>query len=144
CDARGSSPSPGRGPSCDDGVPARHALLVPFLSPPQAYGSMRFRRPASSARTWFVCRRLRFRLVAFLVRMWLRLAWPALNLPDAVLRNRLAAPRWVLILGIAGCPFGFCHWPGRWLRHAFRPAPTGHAPRATRAAARCVSVLAAK
>src|SRR5690606_24110538 len=96
-----SNPSPGRGPSCDDGVPARHALLVPFLSPPQAYGSMRFRRPASSARTWFVCRRLRFRLVAFLVRMWLRLAWPALNLPDAVLRNRLAAPRWVLILGIA-------------------------------------------
>src|SRR5690606_26173632 len=62
---------------------------------------MRSRRPASSARTWFVCRRLRFRLVAFLVRMWLRLAWPALYLPEAVFRKRLAAPRCVLILGIA-------------------------------------------
>src|ERR1700752_3242737 len=62
---------------------------------------MRSRRPASSARTWFVCRRLRFRLVAFLVRMWLLLAWPALYLPEAVFRKRLAAARLVLILGIA-------------------------------------------
>src|SRR5690606_28285552 len=75
--------------------------LLPWFSPPQRYGSMRSRRPASSARTWFVCRRLRFRLVAFLVRMWLRLAWPALYLPEAVFRKRLAAPRCVLILGIA-------------------------------------------
>src|SRR5690606_32712287 len=62
---------------------------------------MRSRRPASSARTWFVCRRLRFRLVAFLVRMWLLLAWPHLYLPEAVFRKRLAAARLVLILGIA-------------------------------------------
>ena len=61
---------------------------------------MRSRRPASSARTWFVCRRLRFRLVAFLVRMWLRLAWPALYLPEAVFRKRLAAPRFVFSFGI--------------------------------------------
>src|SRR5690606_7283813 len=61
---------------------------------------MRSRRPASSARTWFVCRRLRFRLVAFLVRMWLLLAWPHLYLPEAVFRKRLAAARLVLILGI--------------------------------------------
>src|SRR3546814_9304180 len=68
---------------------------------------MRSRRPASSARTWFVCRRLRFRLVGFLVRMWLRLAWPALYLPEAVFRKRLAAPRCVLILGIAFVLEGF-------------------------------------
>src|SRR5690606_20831793 len=83
---------------------------------------MRFRRPASSARTWFVCRRLRFRLVAFLVRMWLRFAWPHLYLPEAVLRNRLAAPRWVLILGIG---MSFRSLVRAWavaLRHAFRPA----------------------
>src|SRR5690606_1919619 len=36
-----------------------------------------------------------------------------------------------LDLGHCGCPFGFCHWPGRWLGHAFRPARTGHAPRTT-------------
>src|SRR5690606_30288316 len=74
---------------------------------------MRSRRPASSARTWFVCRRLRFRLVAFLVRMWLRLAWPALYLPEAVFRKRLAAPRCVLILGIAMSLGVFFDWPGR-------------------------------
>src|SRR5690606_29204135 len=62
---------------------------------------MRSRRPLSHAGIWFVWRRLRFRLVAFFVRMWLRLAWPALYLPEAVFRKRLAAPRCVLILGIA-------------------------------------------
>src|SRR5687768_2002974 len=71
-----------------------------FLSP-QRYGSMRSRRPESSARTMFVARSPRLRLVAFLVRMWLRLAWPALYFPEAVFRKRLAAPRCVLILGIA-------------------------------------------
>src|SRR3546814_16928767 len=68
---------------------------------------MRSRRPASASRTWFVCRRLRVRLVGFLVRMWLRLAWPALYLPEAVFRQRLAAPRCVLILGIAFVLEGF-------------------------------------
>src|SRR5574337_1911805 len=65
-----------------------------------AYGNMRAMRPESSFRTMFVPRSLRLRLVAFLVRMWLLKAWPALNLPDAVLRNRLAAARLVLILGM--------------------------------------------
>src|SRR5690606_8218246 len=84
---------------------------------------MRSRRPASSARTWFVCRRLRFRLVAFLVRMWLRFAWPHLYLPEAVLRNRFAAPRWVLILGI-GMSFRSLvrAWAVVPAHHAFRPA----------------------
>src|SRR5262249_1052631 len=62
---------------------------------------MRAMRPESSFRTMLVPRRPRLRLVAFLVRIWLLNAWPALNLPDAVLRNRLAAARLVLILGMA-------------------------------------------
>src|SRR5689334_24921394 len=79
---------------------------------------MRSRRPASSARTWFVCRRLRFRLVAFLVRMWLLLAWPHLYLPEAVFRKRLAAARLVLILVLAiGRSFRFfIYWPRRLAR----------------------------
>src|SRR5690554_3046234 len=72
---------------------------------------MRSRRPLSHAGMWFVWRRLRFRFVVILVRMWLRLAWPALYLPEAVFRKRLAAPRWVLILGIS-VSFGL-FWPGR-------------------------------
>src|SRR5579883_30699 len=62
---------------------------------------MRAMRPESSLRTMLGPRRLRLRLVDFLVRIWLLKAWPALNLPDAVLRNRLAAARLVLILGMA-------------------------------------------
>src|SRR6185312_949047 len=61
---------------------------------------MRAIRPESSFRTMLGPRRLRLRLVLFLVRIWLLNAWPALNLPDAVLRNRLAAARLVLILGM--------------------------------------------
>src|SRR5690606_12781375 len=90
---------------------------------------MRSRRPASSARTWFVCRRLRFRLVAFLVRMWLLLAWPHLYLPEAVFRKRLAAARLVLILGIGNpCEIWLLAWaaaPAGCSRHAFRPARAG-------------------
>src|SRR6478735_416212 len=67
---------------------------------PYAYGSMRAIRPESSLRTMLGPRRPRLRLVLFLVRMWLLNAWPALNLPVAVLRNRLAAARLVLILGM--------------------------------------------
>src|SRR4030095_13460945 len=62
---------------------------------------MRAIRPESSFRTMLGARRPRLRLVLFFVRMWLLNAWPALNLPDAVLRNRLAAARLVLILGMA-------------------------------------------
>src|SRR5215831_21070188 len=62
---------------------------------------MRAMRPESSLRTILGPRRPRLRLVDFLVRMWLLKAWPALNLPDAVLRNRFAAARLVLILGMA-------------------------------------------
>src|SRR5690348_8934721 len=61
---------------------------------------MRAIRPESSLRTMLVARRPRLRLVDFFVKMWLLNAWPALNLPDAVLRNRLAAARLVLILGM--------------------------------------------
>src|SRR3546814_224664 len=90
---------------------------------------MRSRRPASSARTWFVCRRLRFRLVAFLVRMWLLLAWPHLYLPEAVFRKRLAAARLVLILGIGvSLRNRLLAWavaPFSWEQHAFRPALAG-------------------
>src|SRR3546814_18099217 len=89
---------------------------------------MRSRRPASSARTWFVCRRLRFRLVGFLVRMWLRLAWPALYLPEAVFRKRLAEPRCVLLLGIAFVIEGFLLLAravalARWVTPRFQSCP---------------------
>ena len=53
----------------------------------------------SQALTGLVARKLRLRLVDFLVRMCDLKAWPALNLPDAVLRKRFAAARLVLILG---------------------------------------------
>src|SRR5574343_1391738 len=83
---------------------------------------MRSRRPESSARTWLPWGRLRLRLVALLVRMWLRLAWPHLYLPEAVLRKRLAAARLVLILFLAiGVSFWLINWPGGGLRRAFRP-----------------------
>src|SRR5688572_3416196 len=95
---------------------------------PQRYGSMRSRRPASSARTWFVCRRLRFRLVAFLVRMWLLLAWPHLYLPEAVFRKRLAAARLVLILGIGVVRVRSVTGPGGGRSHAFHPALAGRKP----------------
>src|SRR5205085_6679415 len=98
-------------------------LTRAIIHSPQRYGSMRSRRPASSARTWFVCRRLRFRLVAFFVRMWLLLAWPHLYLPEAVFRKRLAAARLVLILGIAEGPCRFCHWLGGDLRSRFPSCP---------------------
>src|SRR6185369_1368478 len=62
---------------------------------------MRAIRPESSLRTMLGPRRPRLRLVLFFVRIWLLNACPALNLPDAVLRNRLAAARLVLILGMA-------------------------------------------
>src|SRR5690606_19057452 len=84
---------------------------------------MRSRRPLSHAGMWFVWRRLRLRFVAFLVRMWLRLAWPALYLPEAVFRKRLAAPRCVLILGIAVSLSVLLYWPGRWLQPRFPSCP---------------------
>src|SRR5690606_17581677 len=72
---------------------------------------------------WFVWRRLRLRFVAFLVRLWLRLAWPALYLPEAVFRKRLAAPRCVLILGIAVSLSVLRYWPGRWPAPRFPSCP---------------------
>src|SRR3970282_2319185 len=88
---------------------------------------MREIRPASSGRTWFVCRRPPFLFVDFLVRMWLRFAWPHLNLPEAVFRKRLAAPRWVLILifAIAMSFRVFVTDLGGGLSHSFRPARAG-------------------
>src|SRR5690606_32073600 len=93
---------------------------------------MRSRRPESHAGMWFVGRRLRLRFVAFLVRMWLRLAWPALYLPEAVFRKRLAAPRCVLILGIAVSLSVLRYWPGRWPAPRFPSCPCrfdGRGPR---------------
>src|SRR5690348_7480003 len=82
---------------------------------PYAYGSMRATRLVSDSCTWLGARRPRLRLVAFLVRMCDLKACPALNLPDAVLRNRLAAARLVLIFGMLPLRFGFRDWPGRRL-----------------------------
>lgn len=47
-----------------------------------------------------IARRCRFRLALFLVRIWLRCDWRCLNLPEAILENRLAALRLVFNLGI--------------------------------------------
>ena len=45
-------------------------------------------------------RKWRFRLVLFLVKIWRRCDELHLKAPDAVLRNRFAAPRLLFILGI--------------------------------------------
>src|ERR1700739_1226454 len=94
-----------------------------MASSPYAYGSMRAMRPESSFRTMLVARSPRLRLVDFLVRMWLLNAWPALNLPDAVLRNRFAAARLVLILGMAQLlRLCFRYWPERLARSEVFPS----------------------
>jgi hypothetical protein len=49
-------------------------------------------------------RKWRFRLVGFLVRICRRWEQFRLNEPDEVRLNRLAAPRLVLIFGIASTP----------------------------------------
>src|SRR5690606_34496631 len=76
---------------------------------------------------------LRFRLVAFLVRMWLVLAWPALYLPEAVFRKRLAAPRCVLILifdiAVVLGSFLVLAWAAS-SRVRFGDMPPNHAPNA--------------
>src|SRR5450432_799794 len=84
---------------------------------------MRATRPASSFRTWLGPRRLRLRFVDFLVRIWLLNACPHLNLPDAVFRNRLAAARLVLILGmlLLHCLGSFTD-PSDGLPRSFHPA----------------------
>src|SRR4029078_6884471 len=87
---------------------------------------MRAIRPESSFRTMLVPRRPRLRLVLFLVRMWLLNAWPALNLPDAVLRNRFAAARLVLILALAQLlRLCFCTGSSAPLRRLSIPARSG-------------------
>jgi hypothetical protein len=47
-----------------------------------------------------VGRKLRLRLVLFLVRMWLRWEWAHLYPPEAVRLKRFAALEFVLIFGI--------------------------------------------
>jgi hypothetical protein len=49
-------------------------------------------------------RRLRFRLLLFLVRIWLWWLWARLYFPVAVLLKRLAVPRLVFNLGISHTP----------------------------------------
>src|SRR5690348_17388926 len=78
---------------------------------------MRATRLLSDSCTWLGARRPRLRLVDFLVRMCDLKACPALNLPVAVLRNRLAAARLVLIFGMLPLRFGFRDWPGRSEEH---------------------------
>src|SRR6185437_1328349 len=45
-------------------------------------------------------RRWRLVFTVFEVRMWRILDWPRLNLPEAVLVKRLAAPEWVFNFGM--------------------------------------------
>ena len=47
----------------------------------------------------------RFRFLAFLVKMWLLNDFEYENLPEAVFLNRLAAARFVFILGIFPSPY---------------------------------------
>src|SRR6185437_7312891 len=91
---------------------------------PYAYGSMRATRLVSDSCTWLGARKPRLRLVDFFVRMCDLKACPALNLPEAVLRNRLAAARLVLIFGMLPLRSGFRDWPGRRsCDRAFHPCP---------------------
>ena len=46
------------------------------------------------------CRNERFRLVVFLVKIWLECDFENVYLPDPVFLNRLAADRFVLIFGM--------------------------------------------
>src|SRR5262249_12219252 len=69
------------------------------------YGSMASTRRRSAFETVVGMSRPRFRLVVFLVRMWLLKALERLIFPVAVFLNLLAAPRWVLSLGMVS-PWG--------------------------------------
>ena len=64
-----------------------------------------------------ICRRRswRFRLVVFLVRMWLACDFAYVYLPDPVLLKRLAAERFVFIFGILKIPP-----KNRWRVKSFR------------------------
>jgi hypothetical protein len=76
-----------------------HTFLVGLFGN-YAPGSI-FRTAATSAsHTMLALRMFRFRLVVFLVRICCLNALVRLNFPFPVTLNRLAAPRWVLILGI--------------------------------------------
>src|SRR5687768_12751224 len=59
-------------------------------------------RAASPGATVVSPARRRFRLGAFFSRMWLLLTCRRRSLPVPVILKRLAAPRWVFILGIWG------------------------------------------
>src|SRR5579872_2025018 len=54
----------------------------------------------SASETSTLCASLRLVFVSFDVRMWRIFDWPRLNLPVPVFLKRLAAPRWVLSLGM--------------------------------------------
>ncbi len=61
---------------------------------------MRLTRRTSGDSTGPALRRLRFRLVVFLVRMWFMPAWFRRILPDPVILKRLRAPLLVFSFGI--------------------------------------------
>src|SRR5690348_3500555 len=84
---------------------------------------MRATRLVSDSCTWLGARRPRLRLVDFLVRMCDLKACPALNLPVAVLRNRLAAARLVLIFGMLPLRLVFVTGPGGDPRSHFPSMP---------------------
>ncbi len=74
---------------------------------------------SKAGETTVLLRRLRLRLVVFLVRMWLVSEWWRRIFPVALTLNRLAAPRWV-----------FCFGNGvllpRWRRRDESPHGCGH------------------
>src|SRR6185312_3003508 len=84
---------------------------------------MRATRLVSQSRIWLGARKPRLRLVDFLVRMCDLNACPALNLPEAILRNRLAAARLVLIFGICHSVVVFVTGPGGDLLSRFPSMP---------------------
>ena len=59
------------------------------------------------------CRRFRFRLVVLLVRIWLLKAEFRTIFPFLVILKRLAAPRFVFILGIKSTPSGIPYFNGQ-------------------------------
>ena len=61
-------------------------------------------RLASPAAITFDLRKFLFRLVVLDVKIWLVKAEFRLIFPEPVFLNRLAAPRWVFILGICRSP----------------------------------------
>src|SRR6056297_1025891 len=105
---RRNNPLRGSAPCGGDGERLLHVLLLPLsclLSLKEridySFGSILRIAFSSALATIEVERSRRLRLVSFLVRMWLWNACLRLMRPLPVARNRLAAPRFDFILGMA-------------------------------------------